>query len=168
MRAVTSRRSCTNSPKPVFSRAAGGETRGVEMSRSSSARSLAHSSAVASRCMRSVSDSILRSRARRWAPPTATSKTTCSSRGARSTYRRCLEEGEVVCTKNKAGTEVEVSPQLGAGNFFGELALLNDDKRQASVKATTAEVECLTIDRKTFKRMLGPLEEILKGQEYTP
>lgn len=79
-----------------------------------------------------------------------------------------VEEGEVVCTKNKAGTEVEVSPQLGAGNFFGELALLNDDKRQASVKATTAEVECLTIDRKTFKRMLGPLEEILKGQEYTP
>ena len=79
-----------------------------------------------------------------------------------------VEEGEVVCTKNKGGAEVEVSPQLGAGNFFGELALLNDDKRQASVKATTPEVECLTIDRKTFKRMLGPLEEILKGQEYSP
>mmetsp|Transcript_3362 Transcript_3362/g.7012 ORF Transcript_3362/g.7012 Transcript_3362/m.7012 type:complete len:332 (-) Transcript_3362:148-1143(-) len=79
-----------------------------------------------------------------------------------------VEEGEVVCTKNKGGVEVEVSPQLGAGNFFGELALLNDDKRQASVKATTPEVECLTIDRKTFKRMLGPLEEILKGQEYSP
>jgi len=78
-----------------------------------------------------------------------------------------VEEGEVVCTKNKGGVEVEVSEKLGAGNFFGELALLNDDKRQASVKATSATLECLTVDRKTFKRMLGPLEEILKGQEYS-
>merc|ERR1712196_302258 len=78
-----------------------------------------------------------------------------------------VEEGEVVCTRNKAGVEVEVSPKLGAGNFFGELALLNDDKRQASVTAV-GDVECLTIDRTTFKRMLGPLEEILKGQEYAP
>ena len=79
-----------------------------------------------------------------------------------------VEEGEVVCTKNKGGVEVEVSPTLSSGSFFGELALLNDDKRQASVKATSDSVECLTIDRKSFKRLLGPLEEILKGQEYTP
>ena len=41
-----------------------------------------------------------------------------------------------------------------------------DDKRQANVKAASEAVSCLTVDRATFKRVLGPLEEILKGTKY--
>ena len=47
-----------------------------------------------------------------------------------------IEEGEVVCTKNKDGVEVEVSQKLGSGAFFGELSLLNDDVRAATVKVS--------------------------------
>jgi cAMP-dependent protein kinase regulator len=72
-----------------------------------------------------------------------------------------IEEGTVVCTKNQGGMEVNVSPELGSGKFFGELALLNDQPRAASVKALSA-VSALAIDRATFKRVLGPLQDILK------
>lgn len=72
-----------------------------------------------------------------------------------------IEEGTVVCSKNEDGVEVIVSPELGSGKFFGELALLNEEPRAASVKATT-KVSALSIDRATFKRVLGPLQDILK------
>lgn len=75
-----------------------------------------------------------------------------------------VEDGEVICTKNKAGVEVEVSDRLGRGAFFGELALLSHDTRQASVKAVSA-VSALMVDRATFKRVLGPLEDILKAHQ---
>ena len=77
-----------------------------------------------------------------------------------------VEAGEVVCTKTKEGVETEVSALLGTGSYFGELALLNDDKRQANVKAASESVTCLTVDRSTFKRVLGPLENIMKDTKY--
>jgi len=52
----------------------------------------------------------------------------------------------------------------GPGDYFGELALLNNDRRRATVKATRPTL-CLTLGRETFKRLLGPLEAILKGRE---
>ena len=75
-----------------------------------------------------------------------------------------IEEGAVMCTKASGGVEEKVSDELGVGAYFGELALLNDDVRQASVKALEPTV-CLTLDRATFKRVLGPLESILKQNE---
>jgi len=49
----------------------------------------------------------------------------------------------------------------GPGNYFGELALLRGEPRAANVVSIT-ELKCITLDRHAFKRMLGPLEEILK------
>ena len=46
---------------------------------------------------------------------------------------------------------------LPQGSYFGELALLNDDVRQANVTALESTI-CLTLDRATFKRVVGPLE----------
>ena len=68
-----------------------------------------------------------------------------------------MEEGEVVCTKLmpvvKEGEEqteekeqVEVSDKLGPSSFFGELALLNNDVRKATVTATQP-TRCAVIDR---------------------
>lgn len=67
-----------------------------------------------------------------------------------------IEDGEVSCTQQ--GNEV---CKLGAGSYFGEIALLTSKPRQATVSAV-APTKCLTLDRKTFKRVMGPLQEILK------
>ena len=73
-----------------------------------------------------------------------------------------VEEGEVICTKRDgAGGEMEVSDPLGPGSYFGELALLTDDLRKATVRALSP-VRVLAVDRATFNRILGSLRESLK------
>ena len=52
---------------------------------------------------------------------------------------------------------VQVSRRLVRGDFFGELALLGADKRQATVTAVT-DVTLLTINRSQFTRLLGGLQ----------
>ncbi|KAF1314590.1 Camp-dependent protein kinase regulatory subunit, partial [Globisporangium splendens] len=73
-----------------------------------------------------------------------------------------IEEGMAVCTKQLSPadppTEMGV---LTSGAYFGEIALLTTRPRQATVTAK-GTVKCLTLDRKTFKRVMGPLEDILK------
>ena len=48
-----------------------------------------------------------------------------------------------------------------APNYFGEAALLHEDKRNATVKASD-DVECACLDRETFVNLLGPLNDILE------
>lgn len=68
-----------------------------------------------------------------------------------------VEDGEVMCTKG----DDEVSARLGSGDFFGELALITNDVRMATVTAVR-KTKCLVLDRKTFKRLLGPMQEHLR------
>lgn len=58
--------------------------------------------------------------------------------------------------------------QYQTGDYFGEIALLRDTPRAANVIAKT-ELVVASIDRQAFKRLLGPLENILKRnmQAYT-
>jgi cAMP-dependent protein kinase regulator len=67
-----------------------------------------------------------------------------------------LEEGSVECLKGGANVG-----NLESGQYFGEVALLTNRSRQATVKAKGA-VKCLSLERKTFKRVMGPLEDILQ------
>jgi len=69
-----------------------------------------------------------------------------------------VKQGEVKCTKAGRG---EVSRRLTTGDFFGELALLKSDKREATVSATQDNTICLCISRPAFTRMLGPLSEYM-------
>lgn len=66
--------------------------------------------------------------------------------------------GEAVATKDltpgQPATEVM---QYKAGEYFGELALLKGEPRAATVTAKS-ELRCATIDRDSFKRLLGPLD----------
>ena len=46
------------------------------------------------------------------------------------------------------------------GSYFGEIALLTQKPRQATVNAVDT-LSVLSMDRKTFKRVMGPLVDIL-------
>ncbi len=52
------------------------------------------------------------------------------------------------------------------GGIFGELALIRNEPRAASVISKT-KCKLLTLDRMTFKRLLGPLENLLKRNSDT-
>jgi len=67
-----------------------------------------------------------------------------------------LERGKVVVTKN----DVEVKV-YGEGDYFGELALLNDQPRAATVRSVGV-TRVLTLSREDFANLMGPCEEILK------
>lgn len=49
-----------------------------------------------------------------------------------------------------------------SGDYFGEKALLTNDVRAANIIVTSDEAKTLSLDRETFKRLLGPLDDILK------
>jgi len=63
-----------------------------------------------------------------------------------------------VVEEGKAAQEVM---QYKAGDYFGELALLKNEPRAANVICKT-DVKCVTLERASFKRLLGPLDEILR------
>jgi cAMP-dependent protein kinase regulator len=76
-----------------------------------------------------------------------------------------ISEGQGTVRKSMAPGQPEVSiVDLSEGNFFGELALLKDQPRAASVVAKGRCV-CLTLDRGAFERLLGPCQDILDRAE---
>ena len=68
-----------------------------------------------------------------------------------------IESGEAVAIIN--GTEVM---KYGVGDYFGERALIKNEPRAADVKTKSMECTVVTVDRHSFKRLLGPMEDILK------
>lgn len=73
-----------------------------------------------------------------------------------------LVDGEAAATKIiNPGEDAKEVKQYKVGDYFGELALLRNEPRAANVVAKT-ECLCVSMDRHAFKRMLGPLEDILK------
>jgi cAMP-dependent protein kinase regulator len=73
-----------------------------------------------------------------------------------------LESGECVAMKVfSPGTDAREVLQYKRGDYFGELAVLHNEPRAASIVAKT-EVELLCLDRKSFKILLGPLEDIIR------
>lgn len=75
-----------------------------------------------------------------------------------------IEKGEVeVVRSTKEKPEGEVIATMGAGNFFGEQALLNNQARTASVRARTP-VEIVVLGRNVFttiSQSLAPLKSAL-------
>ena len=56
-----------------------------------------------------------------------------------------------------------VATSLAEGSYFGEIALLSTKPRQATVKAV-GRLKVLAIDRATFTRVLGSLEDRMMEQ----
>ncbi|CAF1672721.1 unnamed protein product [Adineta ricciae] len=73
-----------------------------------------------------------------------------------------IVEGTAVVYQKPSDDEaaVEVS-KLGPSDYFGEIALLFDRPRAATVKAK-GPLKCVKMDRHRFERVLGPISDILK------
>ncbi|CAO3593036.1 unnamed protein product [Absidia cylindrospora] len=72
-----------------------------------------------------------------------------------------IESGVAVFYKTDANGEQKEINRLTKGAYFGELALLNDSPRAATVIAS-GRLRCATLGKKGFNRLLGPVLEILK------
>ncbi|CAO3678327.1 unnamed protein product [Umbelopsis vinacea] len=72
-----------------------------------------------------------------------------------------VESGKAIAYKiAEDGSKQEVY-RYEKGGYFGELALLNDSPRAATVVAV-GRLKCATLGKKAFTRLLGPVREILK------
>lgn len=73
-----------------------------------------------------------------------------------------LESGTAAVTKAENGDKVLL--QYSKGDYFGELALLDDKPRAASVHALT-DVKVASLGKDGFRRLLGPVEERMREQD---
>ncbi|XP_063713836.1 cGMP-dependent protein kinase 1-like isoform X2 [Symsagittifera roscoffensis] len=71
---------------------------------------------------------------------------------------------KVMQTHPQTGLPVLIR-HLQKGDYFGEKALVCEDRRTASI-ITETEVECVQIDRSNFIELIGPLQEI-KNKKYS-
>ena len=72
-----------------------------------------------------------------------------------------ISDGNAIATKVQPDGSQKQVMEYKKGNYFGERALLVNEVRAASIIAQS-DVSCLSLERETFKRLLGPLDDILK------
>ena len=74
-----------------------------------------------------------------------------------------LEEGECVATKTlEPGKPDTVIKDYGVGDYFGERALIKGEPRYANIIVKSDIAKVISLDRTSFKRLLGPIEDLLK------
>ena len=66
-------------------------------------------------------------------------------------------------TKNEGNDEKEVAT-LGAGDFFGDKALISEEKRSANIYAK-GYTKCYTLDRLAFINLVGKVSDDHKQDE---
>eukprot|EP00929_Paragymnodinium_shiwhaense_P079787 TRINITY_DN41596_c0_g1_i1.p1 TRINITY_DN41596_c0_g1~~TRINITY_DN41596_c0_g1_i1.p1 ORF type:complete len:410 (+),score=126.45 TRINITY_DN41596_c0_g1_i1:200-1429(+) len=74
-----------------------------------------------------------------------------------------VEEGTLSAMKDSDGVDKKVM-DYRPGDYFGELALLHNTPRAASVVVTSPSARVLSMTRHSFNKMLGPLQELMKRQ----
>lgn len=80
--------------------------------------------------------------------------------GEEGTRFYIIAEGKVSAWKEEGGSEKKVF-EYSEGDYFGEIALVKNTVRQASIR-TDSDSRIVSIERDAFKRLLGPIEEILQ------
>ena len=82
--------------------------------------------------------------------------------GDHGDYFFIVEAGGVKVIKQRATTGEIVLTEIGAGGYFGELALLSRSPRSASCVAAPDGAQLLRISRVGFDRALGPMVKIIR------
>lgn len=80
-----------------------------------------------------------------------------------------LESGEAEVFKSDVAGGKEPVKRYRKGDYFGELALLDDKPRAASVVAAGQEGEVVKVaylGKQGFQRLLGPVEGIMRRNDY--
>ncbi|ESO00933.1 hypothetical protein HELRODRAFT_185745 [Helobdella robusta] len=72
-----------------------------------------------------------------------------------------LEGNATVYQKTNENSEPCIVSSLGPSEYFGEIALLLDRPRAATVVAN-GQLKCVKMDRDRFERVLGPCSDIIK------
>eukprot|EP00927_Polykrikos_kofoidii_P018281 TRINITY_DN18449_c0_g1_i1.p2 TRINITY_DN18449_c0_g1~~TRINITY_DN18449_c0_g1_i1.p2 ORF type:complete len:337 (-),score=75.79 TRINITY_DN18449_c0_g1_i1:128-1138(-) len=73
-----------------------------------------------------------------------------------------LEDGSCAAFINGDEGEKEVKTYDEQGAYFGEIALLTDARRKATIRATGTGAAVLSISKDDFVEVLGPIQDILK------
>lgn len=73
-----------------------------------------------------------------------------------------IMSGEAVATKTlEPGKPPHEVFKYHEGDYFGELALIRNEPRAANI-ISKSKLHVVSLDRHSFKRLLGPIEDILK------
>lgn len=73
-----------------------------------------------------------------------------------------LEDGTAAAFISGKGGEKQVKTYEIKGEYFGELALLADEPRKATVRASGEGCNVVSLSKENFSSVLGPISEILK------
>ncbi|KAL7309198.1 hypothetical protein PS15m_011304 [Mucor circinelloides] len=72
-----------------------------------------------------------------------------------------IERGNALFYKSDEHGRQQLVNEMKQGDYFGELALLTDKPRAATVVAK-GDLKCVTLGKAAFTRLLGPVMDILK------
>lgn len=84
------------------------------------------------------------------------------TQGEEGNHFYIVYEGSVVAHRYDHETQEYHSMEHTVGDYFGELSLLHDAPRAATVVANSPEVQLLSMERSAFKRLTGSVEEFLE------
>lgn len=73
-----------------------------------------------------------------------------------------IQSGTAHATKRTEDGAEETVYEYKENDYFGELALMNSELRQATITVTSDEFVVATLDSRSFSRLLGRVENILK------
>ena len=74
-----------------------------------------------------------------------------------------LEEGECIATKTlEPGKPTKEIKKYKPGEYFGERSLIKGEPRFANIIVSSDYAKVISLDRNSFKRLLGPIEPLLQ------